>query len=889
MKCRRSSQTHVKIPTSFKVFIGCTVVILLTVGPMRLGSGERRARAETSRAPAKSVGMLEGSRSKQIPVVPDPADTPHKLAATYYSSKPGLSAILMLSNQGPHQIEVQPTLFSLTGERFDAPPRVLEATTPYSLDIGEWVTMAGLPFQEGSLQISYVGKGMEIGGVVQLVQASQSLSFDEEVTEPALRFLSSRLEGVWSFPSRGAEMLMVVSNTSDLPVVATLDVSGNEPKRIEATTVSLTPHESRRISLRDLVGKQGEALPKFGGISITHSGTPGAVIARGMIDDEATGFSSVVDFSDPGLGKSTRIDGAGLRVGRIGNEELSQIVVARNTDEVPTTLIGRIPYTKNNGATGVISLPQVRFTVGETKVIDASDAIRRSGIKGIAIAGLEFEYSSAPGSMVMSAYSISSSGNHTFRVLLMDAASLPSSAGTYPWSITADSSTIVYIKNVTGEPQDCIMTIRYGAVTDGYSPPIQTITPGQTVAIDLRKLRDRQVPDGYGRTLPLDANGGQVHWSARGRTRLPMIGRAEQVSISAGLSMTAACGEPCCGDMFAGGFVSPGGVFGFTGASTTFVANEQWQDCWGSLFTGAAPAVFSSSNPAVATCDAGGNATGVGPGSASIIATWHYFSNRPSGDPYTPQCFTEEGDTSAEALCDIGSLVQFVVSPSVSGDGDAVIAGQRFSFRVEARRPDGTRATEVDGNAAFNVEGTAGSGEVIPGEINIVAGAGSADITLQKVLHTGDAGRTYHVTLLWGGGSANVGGTFNVYFSVTMDVERWKNCNFLNCPNLGSYFCMRGCDPFTGFSAPTSFVSLPDNSACGAFVRVVNAETGQFGGTNVSDIGPAPLGNRYWLTGNTPSGIGGCLSDNFATLLGIDNGCNPNHGEGRVYWRFIPQ
>ena len=151
------------------------------------------------------------------------------------------------------------------------------------------------------------------------------------------------------------------------------------------------------------------------------------------------------------------------------------------------------------------------------------------------------------------------------------------------------------------------MTIRYGAVTDGYSPPIQTIAPGQTVAIDLRELRDRQKPDAYGRTLPLDATGGQLHWSTRGNTRLPMIG---QVSISNGVSMTAACGEPCCGDMFAGGFMSPGGAFGLPGATTTFVANEQWQDCWGSLFTGTAPAVYSSNNPAAATCDSAGHAEG---------------------------------------------------------------------------------------------------------------------------------------------------------------------------------------------------------------------------------------------------------------------------------------
>ncbi len=86
-----------------------------------------------------------------------------------------------------------------------------------------------------------------------------------------------------------------------------------------------------------------------------------------------------------------------------------------------------------------------------------------------------------------------------------------------------------------------------------------------------------------------------MHWSNRGRMRLLMIGRAEQVSLSGSVSMTAACGEPCCGDMFVGGFLSPGGVTGVIGDVTSFIANEQIQDCLGTPFTYLASATFTSS------------------------------------------------------------------------------------------------------------------------------------------------------------------------------------------------------------------------------------------------------------------------------------------------------
>jgi hypothetical protein len=362
-----------------------------------------------------------------------------------------------------------------------------------------------------------------------------------------------------------------------------------------------------------------------------------------------------------------------------------------------------------------------------------------------------------------------------------------------------------------------------------------------------------------------------------------MIGRAEQVSISAGISMTAACGEPCCGDMFAGGFVSPGGVFGFTGASTTFVANEQWQDCWGSLFTGSAPAVFSSSNPAVATCDAGGNATGVGPGSASIIATWHYFSNIPSGDPYTPQCFTEEGDFSAEAVCDIGFIVASVLSPPITNDGNAAIAGQRFDYRVEAVHPNGDRALEVNGDAALAISGNAAPGEILPTGIHVVSGAGTVEVTLIRVLNTGDIGRTYNATLTFNNSSSTASGTIKVWFDVLASREGLVG---------GTTACNHT------ITANDHFVALPSTGLCNTNVSLVNGANSE--DTSVRDVGPwfphgAPTsgnpcvgGNdQYWTTTGVPraesspcsNGAGIDLADGTFAALGLT-------GNGRIKWRF---
>jgi len=845
-----------------------------------------------------SLGRLRNAKAIQQQHV----DSPHTLAASYYSLRDGLSARLMVSDQGPRPMDIRITLFALSGERLDLPTASLAAQEVREFDLEQQAKTAGPAFAEGSLAVSYTGMNMELGGVLKLVDLSRGLVFDEELSEPTT-LKSSRLEGVWWLPSPRADLRIVVSNSSDAEVSATLSADGSEPNRLASKALSLGRHQTRIIDIDELY-ENGEARPRIGGISVLHSGAPGAILTRALVQEPATGYSSVIEFYDPNSAKSSKFDGAGLRIGAVGEHKLRQIAVARNVGDQPTTLIGRIPYVGEDGSTGVISVPNVNLAPSETRVIDLVSAINSAQLKTVESAGLEFEYSSAPGSVVMSALSMTSDGNQVFRVPLVDVKSQTSSTGKYPWAIDDNSSTVVYIKNATDEPQEYVISITYPG--GAYTPGLKTVPAKETVIFDLRKLRDDQVPDDDGKKLPNTASNGHVYWSARGAKNLTsgmmagpdnkvMIGRAEQVDIVNGLSTTASCSCGCQGS-YADSWIEqqlPDGswtrnspielVFGET---VNLRAREIDTACYGYTEPYTHPANWGSQNDPVATFpNYDAVLHGVNFGTTQIGASW----DAPIWYPFYDCCEFQSNTANPTTDADVAGIRAYVTNPPFSGDGDAVVSGQQFSLLAEIVKPSGERVTSFNGNASFFIEGgTLVSGETVPTGISLSNGAGSTDIIFKAVPNTGVAGRSYHVTFSSGSSSTNFGGFFNLYFSVTMDVERWKNCDFVNCPNFGSYFCARGCDPFTGFLEPTSFITLPDGTACGAAVRVVNAATRQFGGTNVSDIGPAPLGNRYWLTGNTPS-MGGCLSDNFATLIGIDNGCNPNRGEGRVYWRFIPQ
>ena len=65
---------------------------------------------------------------------------------------------------------------------------------------------------------------------------------------------------------------------------------------------------------------------------------------------------------------------------------------------------------------------------------------------------------------------------------------------------------------------------------------LKSLAAHETVHIDVKKLRDEQIPDERGRTIPLYISSGQLQWTLRRKDTLPdnderanlaLIGRSE--------------------------------------------------------------------------------------------------------------------------------------------------------------------------------------------------------------------------------------------------------------------------------------------------------------------------------------------------------------------------
>jgi hypothetical protein len=644
------------------------------------------------------------------------------------------------------------------------------------------------------------------------------------------------------------------------------------------------------MDVQDLTGKRGGRLADVGGISVNHAGAPGALLARALIQEPAVGYSSVVEFSDPQTAKSSRLDGAGLRIGKIAGEQLTQVAVARNVGDSPAVVTGRIPYTTSAGNAGELSLPQVRLASGEVKEVKLSEAIEEGGLKKIAAAGLQFEYSSKPGTIVMSALSVSSSGNQVFRVPLVNAKAQESSTGRYPWMIEGSASTFVYIKNASDHPQRYQLQVDYEG--GAYALGIKTVAAGQTVVFDIRKLRDNQTPDEGGHAIPLNATHGQVSWSVDGREDLTLIGRAEQVDVASGLSMTSAC-QTCCQAGFYDGWCDPGSATGLPGDTGQFTAKQRKQDCHGNILSAitALSPTWSSTNTSVATVNSSGFATAQAAGTTNIVATWDvtYIDFQANGCNWDPDnctngvCYHRETTFTANAICDVAFLRAKVVNPPIANDGDTAIAGQQFTFQVEAINPAGNRATSINVFAAANISGGLAAGESFPDSITISNGVGSSSATLKVVAQTGAIGRNYAVTASNAFSSSTATGTIKIWFDVLASRE-------------GLVGATTACNHTIG--ANDHFVALPSTGLCDTNIMLVNGNTSA--NTSVLDVGPwfphaSPTsgnpcvgGNdQYWTTTGVPraesspcsNGAGIDLADGTFADLGLT-------GNGRIKWRF---
>src|SRR5262249_54730938 len=142
---------------------------------------------------------------------------------------------------------------------------------------------------------------------------------------------------------------------------------------------------------------------------------------------------------------------------------------------------------------------------------------------------------------------------------------------------------------------------------------------------DLRKIRDEQRTDAYGKRMPVSAQSGAFRWALRdARAGAHFLGRSEITSVSKKVSSSYSC-NLCCTDSYGSGWSDPGSLNLGIGSAANAAVNERMYDCYGDVYDEPAQPNSWGYDAAVATAatvNGGAEVDGVGDGSMYAVGTW---------------------------------------------------------------------------------------------------------------------------------------------------------------------------------------------------------------------------------------------------------------------------
>ncbi|MGH9762022.1 MAG: putative Ig domain-containing protein, partial [Blastocatellia bacterium] len=187
-------------------------------------------------------------------------------------------------------------------------------------------------------------------------------------------------------------------------------------------------------------------------------------------------------------------------------------------------------------------LEGIHLAVGQVITLNLQRALKKAGAKAPFVnAGLTLNYSGAPGGLIGHIASVDQTGNYVFDTPCKDPLVSMNRSGSYPWDISGDNQAVIHIRNSNDQKSRYILQLDFAS--GSYALPVGRLAPQQEAAIDIRALRDKQVHDSTGRTIPSDVTNGLARWLQDDLQ--PLTGRLEAFSPTRGVASSFSCGNNC--------------------------------------------------------------------------------------------------------------------------------------------------------------------------------------------------------------------------------------------------------------------------------------------------------------------------------------------------------
>ncbi|PYS48768.1 MAG: hypothetical protein DMF68_12110 [Acidobacteria bacterium] len=520
-----------------------------------------------------------------------------------------------LNCRSPHAVDVTPTFYTKKGEAFVGSPFQMQPAEVKTVDLKTLMPAAIRNRHDmGGMTLSYTGHILEMWGQLRLLRVGHGNSVDVLFANLSDNRSSVR-NAVWSTPEHSSAVI-VIGNAGATPTKAVVQFSNGDSQQVEIP--SFGTELIRRHAEQH--GANSASIEAEGATVTAADGSGNLIFAGAVVSDDGS-FTSSIRFYDTVNVVQQNLFATNFRL-----RNVKPLMLLRNTGTESILATPRFRPVSGD-ANNFIDLAGVTLSPNEIAQVDLSPLVAaahdRSDFDNVSI---EVMNTGQKGSLVGALNGTDETTGLTYDVPLRDIGALRGSTGSYPWRLDGDVSTIASITNVAPVGSEFVVQINYPGGHYLLNP--RKLAAGATATFDLRKLRDEQIPDSAGHTIPLSVNGGQFRWFIHGAGSGRLIGRVEMLSLSRGISSSYSCNDPCPPGMY-NVWLDPGGLILALNEEGGETAWEMDSDSYGNHIGPFSPWVagwYCSDTSVVDMEDNGTYAdfTGLAPGTAFASATINY-------------------------------------------------------------------------------------------------------------------------------------------------------------------------------------------------------------------------------------------------------------------------
>ena len=454
--------------------------------------------------------------------------------APFWFASPDAGAAILVNNAAPEGFAFRLRLHGPDGVLLHSQEHFADSAASLTIPVSDWL--------DGSVEAGYavLEYPAQFGGYLpaQMVVSSpgESVSANYLLLEKGSSS-SQRMHWAFWVPSGQSDLYLMLLNRSEAPIDA--KIASRFDKGEVGDEVRIAPGSLQRLRLGErLAGGLRAGLA--GGISLSHSGSPGDLLAEGFVFDSERGISYTLDrfeFDAPGSANLVYplVRHGTMQTGRHART-FRPLAVLSNGSAAPMEIQ---PLIRLEGGQEAL-LESWVLEPFESRAVDLHRLLRRQLPSLTSFQGpLELSHSGAPGELAATVLSRGPASDRIYQSAVKQDSHL--SAGySYPFRLWEGWNTRIYLSNRSSERVMMCVFLHFDGKNYTWSGG-KHLEPFESRSLDIGRLRDEQVPDEFGRLIPMEVESGQAILVVHDEDPSRVAAQAVLENAEDGLAISASC------------------------------------------------------------------------------------------------------------------------------------------------------------------------------------------------------------------------------------------------------------------------------------------------------------------------------------------------------------